>query len=174
MRKLEILNLSCIIIYFSLVVDSTLNTVSCREQDSWKTLQEENIFSNFLPLLLWILVLMVFNISQTIRNFTPTARYLLQIHSILVTHCKITRYLLQKWLFVKNESLLVATFTSYCCRRNVTFSKLWPLLIEEIARCKRSLATSCEIPLCLLQKILIVKNHSLLVAWNFYKNRNNK
>ena len=112
--------------------------------------------------------------SQTIRNFTPTARYLLQIHSILVTHCKITRYLLQKWLVVKNESLLVATFTSYCCRRNVTCSKLWPLLIEEIARCKRSLATSCEIPLCLLQKILIVKNHSLLVAWNFYKNRNNK
>ena len=112
--------------------------------------------------------------SQTIRNFTPTARYLLQIHSILVTHCKITRYLLQKWLVVKNESLLVATVTSYCCRRNVTCSKLWPSLIEEIARCKRSLATSCEIPLCLLQKMLIVKNHSLLVAWNFYQNRNNK
>ena len=63
----------------------------------------------------------------------------MQIHSLLVTRCKITRYSLQKSLVVKNPSLLVAKFARFS------------LLVAKFARYS-------------LQKLLVVKNHSLLVS----------
>ena len=67
---------------------------------------------------------------------------LVEIHSLLVTRCKITRYSLQKLIVAKNHSLLAG----------------------EVARCKKSLVTRCKIRSLLVQKLLVVKNHSLLVA----------
>ena len=83
---------------------------------------------------------------------------LVEIHSLFVTRCKITRYLLQNLLVTR------------CKESLVTRCRSWSL--QKITRCslQNSLVTRCRS--CLLQKIirylsqklLVAKNHSLLVA----------
>ena len=76
------------------------------------------------------------------------ACYSLQNHSLLVA--KFARYWLQKLLVAKINSLLVARFVCYSLQK---------LLVAEVARCKKSLVTRCEI--CFLH---VATNYSLLVA----------
>ena len=83
---------------------------------------------------------------------------LVEIHSLLVTLCKITHYSLQSLLVTRRRKSLV------------TRCKIRSLLVAEVVRCKKSLVTRCKIGslqknTCYsLQKLLVAKNHSLLVA----------
>ena len=114
------------------------------------------------------------------RNFSFVARYLLkftrcsllvEIHSLLVTRCKITRCSLQNSVVTRCRS---------CPLQNslVTRSKIRLLLVAEVASCRKSLVACCKnAPVtrcrsCSFQKItgsrckipliLIAKNHSSL------------
>ena len=77
-------------------------------------------------------------------------------HSLLVTRCKITRYLLQNLLFKKSSSL--QKITRYSLQKLLVAKNYWLLIaknhslfVAEVARCKKLLVTHC-------------KTHSLLVA----------
>ena len=83
-----------------------------------------------------------------------------EIHLLLVA--KLARYSLQKLLVANIHSFLVAKFACQSQQISVFIRcKIRPLLIAEVACCKKSLVTRCEIRL-----LLVAKNHSLLVANN--------
>ena len=102
---------------------------------------------------------------------------LVEIHSLFVTRCKITRYSfqnspvtplqnspvtpLQRLLVAKIHSLLVAEVVR--CKKS---------LVAEVVRCKKLLVTRCkirslllvEVAHCKIQLLLVATNHLLLNA----------
>ena len=85
---------------------------------------------------------------------------LVEIHSLLVTRCKITRYLLQNSLVTRCRSCSLQKFTRYSLQnslvtrcRSCSLQKITRYSLQNslVTRCKKSLVTRCKI-------------HSLLVA----------
>ena len=103
----------------------------------------------------------------------PTRIRGVTFHSLLVTRWNllVACYSWQKLLVAKNHSLLVAK-VARCKKSLVTRCKISSLLVAEVAPCKKSLITRCKICLLFvakvarysLQKLLVAKNHSLLIA----------
>ena len=58
---------------------------------------------------------------------------LVEIHSLLATRCKITRYSMQKLLAAKNHSLLVAKFARYSLQK-LLVAKIHSSLIVKFTR----------------------------------------
>ena len=111
----------------------------------------------------------------------PTRIRGVTFHSLLVTRWNllVACYSWQKLLVAKKSlvtrckirSLLVAEIL--CCKKSlVTRCKISSFLVAEVAPCKKSLITRCKICLLFvakvarysLQKLLVAKNHSLLIA----------
>ena len=92
----------------------------------------------------------------------------IQIHSMLVARCKITRYSLQNSLVTHCKNSLATR----CKNSLATRCKIRSLLVAEIARCKKPLATHCKIRSLLVAEIARCKNslvarrkiRSLLIA----------
>ena len=122
-------------------------------------LQVTNLFQIFCD---W---LQLFLTKKEEAQLFTRCSLLVEIHSLLVTRCKITRYLLQNSLVTRCRSCSLQKVT-----RLVTRCKIRSLLVAEVARCKKSLVTRCrscslqKITRYSLQKLLVAKNHSLLVA----------
>ena len=75
--------------------------------------------------------------------FAKFARYLLQMHSLLIARCKI-------------RSLLV-TEVARCKKSLVTCCKICPLLVAEVVHCKKSLVSK----ICSLLVPKIIRGYSL-------------
>ena len=75
---------------------------------------------------------------------------LVEVHSLLVTPCKITRYSLQNLLVIRCRSCLLQKIFRYSFQ-NPLVTRCWSCSLQKITRYS-------------LQKLLVAKNHSLLVA----------
>ena len=77
------------------------------------------------------------------RNFTCCS-LLVEINSLLVTRCKITRYSLQKLLFAKNHSLFFAQFPPYSLLK-ITCYSLQNSLATRCRSCSLQKSTCCSL-----------------------------
>ena len=87
---------------------------------------------------------------QNVQIWITRGSLLVEIHSLLVTRCKITRYSLQNSLVTCCRSYSLQKFTRYSLQK-LFVEKIHSLLVAKIARYS-------------LQKLLVAKIHSLLVA----------
>ena len=109
------------------------------------------------------------------RNFFTRCSLFFEIHSLLVTRCKILSLLLvevarcKKRLVTrcKIRSLLVAE-AARCKKSLVTCCKIRSLLIVEVARCKKSLVTRCKIRSLLVSKIHLLFIGQLISITTYY------
>ena len=120
------------------------------------------------------------NFSLILKQFSEAELFtrcslLVEIHSLLLTHCKTTRYSLQNLFVTRCRSCSLQKITRYplqnslvtrcrscslqeitryslqnslvtrCKKLLVTCCKVRSLLVAEVARCKKSLVTCCKI-----------------------------
>ena len=97
-----------------------------------------------------------FQKKQTNKRGVTFHSLLVEIHSLLVTRCKITRYSLQNALVTRCRSCSLQKITRYLLQK-LLVAKNHSLLVAEVARCKKSLVTRCKI-----HSLLVAKIHSSL------------
>ena len=106
------------------------------------------------------------NCKQSEAQLFTRCSLLVEVHSLLVTRSKITRYLLQKLLVARIYPLLVPQ-VARCKNSLATRCKIFSLLVaEKVTHCKKSLVSRCEIRLLLVATnhlLLYEKHHSPLV-----------
>ena len=91
------------------------------------------------------------NCKQSEAQLFTRCSLLVEVHSLLVTRSKITRYLLQNPLVTCCRSYSLQEFTPYLFHK-LLVAKTHSLLVVKFSR------------YLLQKKLLIVKNHSLVVA----------
>ena len=116
---------------------------------------------------LWLLLLMILLTVHSSIEGVNFYSLLVEIHSLLVTRCKIRLLLVaevarcKKSLVTRCRSCSLQNITRYSLQK-LLVAKNHSLVLAEAARCKKSLATPCKN--CSLQKITLYLLQNSLVA----------